>query len=205
MSQRLARPNTDRFPPLDASYLRAVPVGTLVGRIYRAGGAHPATWGSFRSFGPTKARFDHQPPPPREHPTRRITYVAPAIPGPTGHTYPVLKTCMAETYRDRGAVETTRDDPYLALFETTRQLLLLDLGESDWITTAGGNGAISSGLRSSAREWAHAIYRHYDGDDAPDGLIYPTSNIPQPDRSRCGNAPKTPHRIVHCSTSRCHI
>lgn len=63
------------------------------------------------------------------------------------------------------------------MFESTRPLRLLDLGDSDSVTRAGGNAAISSGVRSRSREWARAVYRHYRGESL-DGVIYPSSNIP---------------------------
>lgn len=88
---------------------------------------------------------------------------------------PILRTCLAEVYRDRGVIELARDRPYFALFDLARPLRLLDLADSRWVTEAGGNAAISSGLRSTARDWARAIYRHYPD---VDGVIYACSNIP---------------------------
>ncbi|MBB1033328.1 hypothetical protein G6031_02855 [Dietzia sp. CQ4] len=58
----------------------------------------------------------------------------------------------------------------------TRELRLLDLGDSDWVTRAGGNAAISSGVRARSREWAREIHATYA--DELDGLINPSSNIP---------------------------
>lgn len=178
MSEKLPAPQTDRFPELLPGDVRTLPAGTLVGRIYASGGAHPRTWNGFRHWGPTGSRFDHQPPPARLHPELGIFYGAPELAGPDGAPYPVLCTCLAECFRDRGIIELSRDAPYFALFEITRPLRLLDLGDSDWVTRAGGNGGISSGVRSTSRLWAQAIYQHYTGADAPDGLIYPSSNIP---------------------------
>ena len=45
-------------------------------------------------------------------------------------------------------------------------------------TLAGGNGAISTGLRSVARDWSRAIYRHYTGSKAVDGIFSTCSHLP---------------------------
>lgn len=91
---------------------------------------------------------------------------------------PVLRICVAECFRDRGAIELSRNAPYYVLFRTTRPLRLLDVMDSDWVTLAGGNGAISTGLRSMSRDWARAIYRHYKGTQRVEGIHYGCSNIP---------------------------
>jgi len=185
MTESLPRPDTHRFPDLRDSDVRFVPAGTRLGRIYPGGGSHPSTWNTFRAWGPTRARFDHQPPPPREHPTRRVMYAAAYLPGMDGsQSYPLLPACLAEVFRDSGLVDTVAQSPCFTLFDVTRDLRLLDLADSDWVTRAGGNGAISSGSRGKSRAWARAIYRHY-GSLSPlkahqrvDGVIYPSSNIP---------------------------
>jgi hypothetical protein len=112
------------------------------------------------------------------HPTRAVLYGVPALPAPGTTVVPVLETCVAECYGERGVIELGRDSPYFALFGTRRQLRLLDVADSTWIPRAGGNAAISAGLRSVAREWARAVYRHYTGPDALDGIIYTCSTIP---------------------------
>lgn len=105
-------------------------------------------------------------------------YAAAALSGPDGAVLSVLRTCLAECFRDRGVIELSRDSPYFVLFETTRELRLLDVADSLWITRAGGNAAISSGRRSTARSWARAIYRRYTGPDAVDGVSYTCSIMP---------------------------
>lgn len=176
MTEQLPAPDRTRFPPLQGSDVRLVPAGTLVGRIYSAGGDYPTSWYTFRHWGPTGARFDPHPEPTELHPDHAVMYGAAAVPSPAGQIYPVLKTCLAEVYRDRGVVELRRDDPHFALMRFTRELRLLDLGDSDWVTRAGGNAAISSGERARSREWAREINATYA--DELDGLIYPSSNIP---------------------------
>lgn len=89
-----------------------------------------------------------------------------------------LQTALLECFRDAGVVDTVTDDPYFVLFSATRPLRLLDLADSDWVTVAGGNAAISSGPRLQARMWARVIHEHYQGDDALDGVVYTTSNRP---------------------------
>jgi len=178
MSEKLPRPEIDRFPDLEPGDVRVLEAGTDIARIYSAGGRHPTTWNTFRAHGPTGCRFDHQTVPPREHPTRRVIYAAPAVAGPDGNMYPSMKSCLAECFRDSGTVDLNYNEPYFVVFVTQRDLRLLDMGESDWVTRAGGNGAISSGSRSRSREWARAIYRRYAQADGIDGLFYPSSNIP---------------------------
>lgn len=177
MAETLPSPDTNGFPDLADAHLRVVPAGTPFGRIFFAGGAHGTSWSTFRSWGPTTSRFDHHDlDPPQHYRDRGVMYVAPAVPGPTGEVYPALKLCLAECFRDTGVVNLDRDRPYFAVFETTRELRFLDLADTDWVLEAGANGAISSGPRDRAREWAQAIYTHYSGID---GLIYPSSNAPQ--------------------------
>ena len=178
MTERLPAPDGTRFPPLAPEDLRVLPVGTLLGRIHAQTGEHSSTWNRFREYGPTTSRFDHHPPPTRMHPTRAILYATPALPEPSKNALPVLATCVAECFRERGVIELGRDSPHFVLFRTIRQLRLLDVADSPWVSRAGGNAAISSGLRSTAREWARAIYRHYSGTQAVDGIFYTCSTIP---------------------------
>lgn len=105
-------------------------------------------------------------------------YLAPALVDVRGRLMSSLQTAMLECFRDTGVVDAVADDPYFAVFNATRSLRLLDLADSDWITVAGGNAAISSGPRDRSRAWARAIYNNYLGDDALDGVLYTTSNRP---------------------------
>jgi hypothetical protein len=170
VSQRLSAPDTARFPTLAAAHVKTIPAGTLLGRIHWQGGLHPTTWDEFRRFGPTGSRFDHQPPPRSVHSSRGILYAAIRAPKAS-----ILETCVLECFQQRRVVELRRDDPYLVLFETTRELRLLNLASSNWITRAGGNAAISSGLRSMSRGWSRAVYRTYKD---VDGLYFPCSLNP---------------------------
>lgn len=178
MTERLPPPDTSRFPALSTKYVRTLAVGTLVGRVFFTSGEYPSAWNQFRSFGPTANRFDHHLPPSRVHRDRAILYGAPVVRDVDGTVVPPLATCLLEVFRDSGVVDVKSNTPYFALFRVTRPLRLVDLVDSDWVTVAGGNAAISSGRRQSSREWARAIYAHY-ADDAVDGLYYGSSNLPR--------------------------
>lgn len=55
-----------------------------------------------------------------------------------------------------------------------RPVRLLDLGDTDWVTVAGGNAAIFAGERSQSRKWARAIHANY----RVDGIVYTSSVNP---------------------------
>lgn len=178
MTEQLPPPDTAAFPALESAHVRVLPAGALLGRIHAQSGPNPSHWNEFRHLGPTSARFDHHPPPRAHHPDRGILYAAPALPDATGEPMPVLRTCIAECFRDRGTVELSRGQPSFVLFRIVAPLRLLDLADSIWVTQAGGNAAISSGLRTRAREWSRAIYGHYRGADELHGIHYGCSTIP---------------------------
>lgn len=178
MTERLPPPDVSRFPDLTGAHIRALPEGTLFGRIHFTQGDHPSSWNAFRGFGPTSCRFDHHDGPRGEHPTRAILYAAPVVSDAYGKTVPPLDACLVEVFRDTGVVDVTRGGPYFALFRISRPIRLLDLADTNWVTVAGGNAAISSGSRSDARAWSKAIYEHYSADDL-DGLFYGCSNMPR--------------------------
>ncbi|WP_347956136.1 RES family NAD+ phosphorylase [Gordonia aichiensis] len=177
MTEHLSPPDTSRFPDLDDQYVRTLDTTVTIGRIYFAGGPYPGMWDQFRSFGPTKSRFDHHQAPPTVHADRAIMYLAPALADARGRLTSSLETALVECFRDTGTVDARTDLPYFVTFTHTRPLRLLDVADSDWITTAGGNAAISSGTRDIARQWSTAIYEHYPADDI-DGLVYTSSNMP---------------------------
>jgi len=154
-----------KFPDLPSSLstIRAVtsalPTGALLWRIYFRGGPHPTAWNSFRAFGPSGARFDHQIAPPSSQ-AREILYAAQSGP-----------TCFAEVYQDTRVIDRTRRDPWLVGFELARSVVLLDL-TGTWPTQAGASMAIHSGPRSRARRWSQAIYSAYP---TVEGLLYCSS------------------------------
>ena len=121
----------------------------MLWRIYFRTGAHPSRWNGFRSFGPTGARFDHHPPPPKRHRARSILYASDS--GPTS---------LAEVFQQTRVLDRFVGEPALAAFELTRDLQLLDLTGA-WPTRAGASMAINSGSRGAARAWSRAIYAAY--------------------------------------------
>lgn len=154
-----------RFP--EPGDLRAVPpiwhdlpAGTLLWRLYRRGGPHPASWNEFRWFGPVRtARFDHHLLPPHVQ-DRGILYLAREGP-----------TTLAEAFQDRHVIDPWEHEPWLVAIEMAAPLRLLDL-TGPWPTQAGASMAISTGRRDRARRWSQAVFDAYP--DA-EGLWYPSS------------------------------
>lgn len=138
----------------------------MLWRIYFRAGAHPSRWSGFRSFGPTGARFDHQPPPAKRHRTRAILYASDSG-----------RTSLAEVFQQTRVIDRLADSPALAAFQLTRDLQLLDLTGA-WPTRAGASMAINSGSRTMARAWSRALYAAYPH---VEGLRYASSmNANQP-------------------------
>jgi hypothetical protein len=133
---------------------------TPLARIYFVGGRHPAAWNGFRYFGPTASRFDHHDPPPAVSKTKAILYAARDA-----------TTCLAEVFQATRVIDRTLDAPWLAVFETTRDLTLLDLTGA-WPTRAGASMAINSGPRPRARRWSQAIHAAYPG---VEGILHASS------------------------------
>jgi len=154
VADRLAPP-----PPLAA--LRAIApeihvlrAGAVLWHIYFRAGPHPSRWRGFRSFGPTGARFDHQPPPAKRHRARAILYASDSGPA-----------ALAEVFQQTRVIDRFADSPALAAFQLMRDLQLLDLTGA-WPTRAGTSMAINSGSRATARAWSrtlHAAYPHVEG------------------------------------------
>jgi hypothetical protein len=142
--------------------IQVLPAGTRIWRVYFQAGAHPTTWGQFRAWGPTDARFDHHVPPPRVQ-TREILY------GAVGPKAAV--TAIAEVFQASRVVEQARKAPTWVAFDCTGNLRLLDL-TGTWPTRAGASMAITSGQRARARRWSQAIYVVFP---AVDGLRYGSS------------------------------
>lgn len=139
--------------------IRTLPAGTRLWRVYFRGGRHPTFWDTFRSFGPTRGRFDHHLPPPRSQ-TRGILYGA--LAGPT---------CLAEVFQQTRVIDRIASDPWLVGFDLQARLDLLDL-TAVWPTRAGASMAIATGPRPRAQRWSQAIYRTYP---QLHGLHYPSS------------------------------
>lgn len=160
MSERLPAPDGPRIRDtlIEPGDLVVLAPGTRLTRVHPLGGAHPTAWDEFRAFGPTSSRFDHQPPPPRVHRTRRVAYFTY---GPEAFT-----AALSEYFQDDGGgvkpFDLLHRRPHVSVIEIAAELRLLDL-TTGWVTRAGGNQAIGSGARSASREWARAIHRHHHG------------------------------------------
>jgi hypothetical protein len=168
LSERLPHPDRGRIAstlPRRGEFLR-LRAGTALVRVHPTSGPWPCAWAEFRFFGPTSSRFDQQTLPKRVHRTRGIAYAA--------RDTSAFTAAIAEYFQDGdggvGPIDRRTNRPMITTFELAGDLTLLDL-ESGWVTRAGGNQAITSGLRSRSREWARAIHRHLD----VDGLSYGSS------------------------------
>lgn len=161
-----------KFPePPPAQQLRALPAaektlaaGTILWRVYRRGGRHPALWQGFRHYGPLNGRFDHHLTDARDRPQlqdRGIYYAAPDI-----------HTALAESFQGTRVIHrNTEDQPWLVGFELKAQVRFLDL-MGVWPTRAGASMNINSGPRPRARRWSMAIYEAYP---ALQGIYSPSS------------------------------
>lgn len=128
-------------------------------RVYRAGGRHPVSWDTFRTFGPVaNGRFDHHLLPPSDQPDRGILYGALHDAG----------AAIIEAFQDTRTIDRAHEDPWLVAFGLELDLAVLDLA-GPWPTKAGASQAIAAGRRDVAQRWSRAIYAAY-----PDikGLIY---------------------------------
>lgn len=149
------------LPKLRRRDVATLAPGTLLWRIYRAGGPHPTIWNEFRGFGPTATgRFDHQTPPPHDDPERSIQYVALDTLG-----------AIAEAFQGGRLIDRRRQAPWLVGFELAAPLEVLDLTRL-WPTRAGASQVIGTGRRATAQAWSRAIYLSY-----PEvaGLLYRSS------------------------------
>ena len=129
---------------------KVIPPATSLFRVYFRGSPHAVTWRTFRTFGPTDARFDHHLHlhPPREQ-VRGILYLA---------AHP--RTALAEVFQRRRTINTRRMQPWLVGFQTTEALSLLDL-TGLWPTRAGASMALSTGAHARTRAWSRAAYAAY--------------------------------------------
>jgi hypothetical protein len=149
------------LPALRREDVVSLPRGTRLVRVYAAG-RFSATWNGFRSFGPTaRARFDHHPPPPGEHPDRAILYAA-------GDGV----TALVEAFQWTRTIERDRDRPWLVVLRLARSVRLLDL-RGPWPTRAGASQALSTaGEVDVTQAWARAIHADYR---PVAGVLYPSA------------------------------
>jgi hypothetical protein len=169
VSERLPHPDLTRIggTAIRSSDIKILLAGTKLVRVHALSGQFPIQWNEFRAWGPTRSRFDHQPPPPSLHPSRRVAYVA--------HSKTAFTGAIAEYFQEGGGgiapLDLSRNRPTMTVFGLGENVKLLNLS-AGWLTRAGGNQAIASGLRSQARAWARAIYKAHPDID---GLAYPSS------------------------------
>ena len=143
-------PPPRELPRLHLRDRKTLAAGTLVWRVYRAGGPHPATWNELRHHGPTPTgRFDHQEPPPHDDPVRAILYVALDAAG-----------ALAESFQATRLIDRRRQAPWLVGFELATAIDVLDLTRL-WPTRAGASQAIATGRRATAQAWSRRIYHDY--------------------------------------------
>ncbi|GAA1902990.1 hypothetical protein [Lapillicoccus jejuensis] len=149
-------------------------------RIYSSAGPYAVGWSTLRSHGPVASmRFDHHPPPARMHPTLAVTYGTTSWTGRDGRPTDPFEVAVVERFRSSGVLDRTTDGPRFVLWAPTRPLRLLQLSDSTWVARAGGNAALTSGARGTARAWSRAIHRSYPD---VDGLLWSSSVLP-PGRS----------------------
>ncbi len=69
-------------------------------------GGHVTAWNALRHYGPVATcRFDPHDPPPGEHPTVGVSYLADSVP-----------TALAERFQQTRIINTHRGAPYLSAF-----------------------------------------------------------------------------------------
>lgn len=160
-------PDPERFRRLEPC-LVALPVGTVLHRIYRRGGAYPTLWNAFRHYGPTAARFDHHVPDAEgqaHEQTRGVIYAASDI-----------VTALAEVFQQRRLVNRRLDAPWLVSATLAGPLSLLDLRDTFALRT-GASMKLVSGPTVYAQAWSRGFYDAYPGIH---GLYYPSSLTNRP-------------------------
>ena len=156
------------IPPV----LHHLPQGTTMARLCFVGSEFSTSWDTFRFYGPTTSRFDHQLPDEQGRARvqdRGIMYLA------TGSE--AIPTCLAEVFQATRLIDRNARDPVLAGFALATDLTLLDL-TGPFATAIGASMAIHAGPRPRARRWARQLYEAYP---EIDGLLYCASMY--------GNAP----------------
>ena len=147
------------IPPV----LHHLPQGTTMARLCFVGSEFSTSWDTFRFYGPTTSRFDHQLPDEQGRARvqdRGIMYLA------TGEE--AIPTCLAEVFQATRLIDRRARDPVLSGFNLAGDLTLLDL-TGPFATAIGASMAIHSGPRPRARRWAQQLYEAYPDID---GLLY---------------------------------
>ncbi len=127
-------------------------------RLWFGRSRHASGFAHFRDFGPTNSRFDHHLPDGAGRPTsgpRAILYAIDAAADP--HAF---MSALAEVFQDTRTIDLTAGEPRLTIFQTIRDLSLLDL-TGHWTTRAGASASLSSGPRAITKEWSQDFYGAY--------------------------------------------
>lgn len=138
------------------------PVTAPLWHIANTSGPYATRFGVMRSFGPlASARFDPHPPPPQNHPTERVLYVATD-----------LVTALAERFQNGREIRCHQPtDPIVYSWKPTHPLRLLDVTGVSALRL-GASQLLSTGPRRRSRTWAIALRATWP--DA-DGLLYQSS------------------------------
>ena len=129
-----------------------MPRGSVVHRVYRRGGAYPTLWNTFRFFGPTSARFDHQLSDEgggRSEQKRGVLYAATDI-----------VTALAEAFQQGRTVNRTANRPWLVSFALSGELRLLEL-TGTFPVSVGASMKLASGPTLYSQNWSRGFYERY--------------------------------------------
>ena len=138
-----------------APEIRTLDSGTRVYRIFQSSSQHEPYWNTFRFFGPTSSRFDHQLPDEYGQPQvaeRGILY------GAVGAE--AIPTCIAEFFQNTGTIDRHTGSPVLCAFTLEHPLHLLDLSGA-FLTNMGMSIPLNAGTRPWARCWTQKLYEAY--------------------------------------------
>lgn len=150
---KLPRPkDAVALPAVTSRDIRTLAAGTVLARVYFAGGAYPTRWDAFRRYGPTLARWDHHVPDAYGNSVeqdRCVLYAAADA-----------RTCLAEVFQHTRRIDRVRNGPWLVVFALNKPMRLLDL-TGTYPTRCGASMAINTGPRARARAWAQRFYEEH--------------------------------------------
>lgn len=144
--------------------VRYIPAGTRFWRIHATSGTYPMAWDGLRTYGPmSNARWNPHPEPISEH-------------APLGAAYLGfdLLTFLAEVFQDGRFVDVENNRPYICVFETNAETMLLDLS-TEWLGKIGGTSAMALGPKTITRQWARAFHTQWPN---LDGIITGSAVVP---------------------------
>lgn len=146
------------------------PVTTLW-RIYRPGGAHPAQWNTFRTYGPMRAmRWDHHCPSSDRRECETQTR-DPAIARAIWYGAASITTAVAETFAETRTIRTDQGH-WVAHLQIPGPLQILNLATSTWPTRAHIDKHHLLGDKCRTRALSRLIYARYTPPPALHGVTY---------------------------------